>query len=129
MDWYKAPRSAGGLGALFVYTIELRGDGDPPGFLLPAFQIIFCGQELWAAERVVYKKMIQVSNSGRGVKGHSEDEGAVVEGQDVNGGDGVLEQDGGGVTGHSLLSNTTKSNQAKGINQLFEALIESFHKN
>ena len=62
----------GGLGARFAYTIELRGTQDPPGFVLPVSEIIPSGQELWAAEQVVYKKMIQVSsNIGRNIKGDS----------------------------------------------------------
>ena len=81
MDWYKAPRSQGGVGARFTYTIELRDDFEDPhyGFLLPPDQIIPSGQELWAAERAVFMKIIQVSNSGHGAVGH--DGGAVVEGQ------------------------------------------------
>ena len=72
MDWYKAPRLQGGLGARYVYTIELRGEGDPPGFVLPVSEIIPSGQELWAAEQVIYKQMIQVSNIGlSNIKGHS----------------------------------------------------------
>ena len=55
------PRSQGGLGARFVYTIELRDTGHH-GFLLPENQIKPSGEELWEAERVIFKKMIEVSN-------------------------------------------------------------------
>jgi len=60
-DWYKSPRSEGGLGARFTYTVELRDTGTH-GFILPENQIKPSGEELWEAERVVFKKMIEVSN-------------------------------------------------------------------
>ena len=61
-DWYKAPRSEGGLGARFVYTIELRDKDDGIyTFLLPEEQIKPSGEELWEAGRVFFKKMIEVS--------------------------------------------------------------------
>merc|ERR1712226_232201 len=60
-DWYKSPRSEGGLGARFAYTIELRDTGTH-GFILPENQIKPSGEELWEAERLVFKKMIEVSN-------------------------------------------------------------------
>ena len=61
-DWYKAPRSEGGLGARFAYTIELRDKDDGIyTFLLPEEQIKPSGEELWEAKRVIFKKMIEVS--------------------------------------------------------------------
>ena len=46
MDWYKAPKSAGGLGARYVYTIELRDcEGGRYAFLLPEEQIKPSGEE------------------------------------------------------------------------------------
>ena len=58
-DWYK-----GFLKSRFVYTIELRdkeGSGYS-GWLLPANQIKPSGEELWAAQRVVFQKMVDLSN-------------------------------------------------------------------
>ena len=58
-DWYK-----GVLNSRFVYTIELRdkeGSGYS-GWLLPANQIKPSGEELWAAQRVVFQKMVDLSN-------------------------------------------------------------------
>ena len=119
LDWYKAPKSEGGLGARFVYTIELRDQGGKYKFLLPEEQIEPSGKELWQAQRVVFKKMIEVSNIGRGdVEGHHEGEGI-----DIN---GVERQDGAGVIGNSThLLNAIKS---RVINRLFEALIEERNK-
>ena len=54
-DWYK-----GVLKARFAYTIELRDTGRH-GFILPPEQIIPSGEELWEAERVVFKKMVELS--------------------------------------------------------------------
>ena len=117
IDWYKAPKSKGGLGARFSYTIELRDHGIHK-FFLPEEQIEPSGKELWQAQRVVFKKMIEVSNIGRDVQGHHEGEGI-----DIN---GVEQQDGAGVIGNSShLLNTIKSNL---INRLFEALIEERNK-
>ena len=122
IDWYKAPKAKGGLGARFVYTIELRDQAEKDGgkykFLLPEEQIEPSGKELWQAQRVVFKKMIEVSNIGRDVQGHHEGEGI-----DIN---GVEQQDGAGVIGNSThLLNATKS---RVINRLFEALIEERNK-
>ena len=88
-------------------------------FLLPEEQIEPSGKELWQAQRVVFKKMIEVSNIGRGdVEGHHEGEGI-----DIN---GVERQDGAGVIGNSThLLNAIKS---RVINRLFEALIEERNK-
>merc|ERR1712018_321752 len=55
-DWYK-----GVLGSRFAYTTELRDTGRH-GFILPTEEIKPSGEELWEAERVVLKKMIEVSN-------------------------------------------------------------------
>jgi len=55
-DWYK-----GVLGSRFAYTTELRDTGRH-GFILPPEEIKPSGEELWEAERVVLKKMIEVSN-------------------------------------------------------------------
>ena len=63
-DWYKSPRSEGGLGARFTYTVELRDTGTH-GFILPENQIKPSGEELWEAERVVFKKMIEVSKQNK----------------------------------------------------------------
>ena len=48
----------------FVYTIELRDKGGSgySGWLLPANQIKPSGEELWAAQRVVFQKMVDLSN-------------------------------------------------------------------
>jgi len=54
-DWYK-----GVLGARFVYTIELRDTGYH-GFVLPADQIKPSGEELWAAHKLMFQRMIDVS--------------------------------------------------------------------
>lgn len=54
-DWYK-----GILGARFVYTTELRDTGRY-GFRLPPEQIIPSGEELWAAFKVQFEKMIEIS--------------------------------------------------------------------
>jgi carboxypeptidase A4 len=54
-DWY-----CGVLKARFAYTIELRDTGRY-GFILPEDQILPSGEELWAAQEVVFKKMIEVS--------------------------------------------------------------------
>jgi len=54
-DWYK-----GVLGSRFSYTTELRDTGRY-GFVLPANQIKPSGEELWAAQTVMFKKMIEVS--------------------------------------------------------------------
>ena len=77
IDWYKASKAEGGLGARFVSTIELRDQADGKyKFLLPEEEIEPSGKELWQAQRVVFKKMIEVSNIGRGdVEGHHEGEG------------------------------------------------------
>ena len=55
-DWYK-----GVLGARFAYTVELRDTG-LHGFILPADQIQPSGEELWAAHKLVFQRMIDVSN-------------------------------------------------------------------
>ena len=118
IDWYKASKAEGGLGARFVYTIELRDHGIHK-FFLPEEQIEPSGKELWQAQRFVFKKMIEVSNIGRGdVEGHHEGEGI-----DIN---GVERQDGARVIGNSThLLNAIKS---RVINRLFEALIEERSK-
>ena len=54
-DWYK-----GVLGSRFAYTTELRDTGKN-GFVLPEDQIQPSGEELWEAQRVVFKKMIELS--------------------------------------------------------------------
>ena len=54
-DWYK-----GVLEARFVYTTELRDTGRY-GFRLPPDQIIPSGEELWAAFKVQFAKMIELS--------------------------------------------------------------------
>ena len=48
----------------FAYTIELRGNDNPgvSGFLLPPNEIKASGEELWAAQRVVFQKMVDLSN-------------------------------------------------------------------
>ena len=49
----------------FAYTIELqggKGDQECAGFLLPPNQIQASGEELWAAQRVVFQKMVDLSN-------------------------------------------------------------------
>ena len=108
IDWYKAPKAKGGLGARFSYTIELRDHGIHK-FFLPEEQIEPSGKELWQAQRVVFKKMIEVSNIGRDI--------------DIN---GVERQNGAGVVKNSThLLNATKS---RVINRLFEALIEERNK-
>ena len=55
-DWYK-----GVLKSRFAYTYELRDTGRH-GFILPESEIIPSGEELWEAQRVMFKKMIEVSN-------------------------------------------------------------------
>ena len=55
-DWYK-----GVLKSRFAYTIELRCGG-LGGFDLPTNQIKPSGEELWAAQRVVFQKMVDLSN-------------------------------------------------------------------
>lgn len=55
-DWYK-----GVLGARFAYTVELRDTG-LHGFILPPDQIQPSGEELWAAHKLVFQRMIDVSN-------------------------------------------------------------------
>ena len=54
-DWYK-----GVLGARFVYTTELRDTG-LHGFRLPPSQIIPSGEELWAAFKIEFEKMIELT--------------------------------------------------------------------
>jgi len=54
-DWYK-----GVLGARFAYTIELRDTG-LHGFVLPENQIKPSGEELWAAHKLVFQRMIDLS--------------------------------------------------------------------
>lgn len=56
-DWYKAI-----LGTRFVYTTELRDTGRY-GFLLPPEQIIPCGEEMWAAEKVILDKLLDIAVS------------------------------------------------------------------
>ena len=59
-DWYK-----GVLKSRFAYTIELQGGFLGFwmfGFLLPPNQIKASGEELWAAQRVVFQKMVDLSN-------------------------------------------------------------------
>jgi len=55
-DWYK-----GVLKARFAYTFELRDTGRH-GFVLPEDQIKPSGEELWEAQRVIFQKMVDVSN-------------------------------------------------------------------
>ena len=55
-DWYK-----GVLKSRFAYCVELRDKGNY-GFLLPPQQIKSTGEELWAAQRVVFQKMVDLSN-------------------------------------------------------------------
>ena len=55
-DWYK-----GVLKSRFAYCVELRDNGNY-GFLLPPEQIKSTGEELWAAQRVVFQKMVDLSN-------------------------------------------------------------------
>ena len=54
-DWYK-----GVANARFVYTTELRDTGKY-GFILPPEQIIPSGEELWAAFRVIFAKLVALS--------------------------------------------------------------------
>ena len=54
-DWYK-----GVVDARFVYTSELRDTGRY-GFRLPPRQIIPSGEELWAAFKVMFAKMVELS--------------------------------------------------------------------
>jgi len=56
-DWYK-----GVLNARFVYTVELRDTGYH-GFVLPPDQIKPSGEEFWAAQRVIFQKMVDLSTS------------------------------------------------------------------
>ena len=55
-DWYK-----GVLKARFAYTFELRDTGRH-GFVLPEDQIKPSGEELWEAQRVIFQKMVDISN-------------------------------------------------------------------
>ena len=55
-------------------------------------------QELWAAEQVVYRQMIQISYKI-----------GVVKGEDINAGDGAVRKD--GDMAHRHLLNASKSNQ------------------
>ena len=46
----------------FSYTIELRCGQELGGFDLPTNQIKPSGEELWAAQRVIFQKMVDLSN-------------------------------------------------------------------
>jgi len=101
-DWYKSPRSGGGLGARFAYAIVLRDKEDGTfGYCLPENQIEPSGRELWEAQRIVFKKMIEVSDREGGVVGQG-DGGVVGQGDGGvvgQGYGGVVGQEDGGVVG------------------------------
>ena len=58
-DWY-----TGVLKSRFTYTIELRrGKHNSTRWILPKEEIIPSGEEIWAALRVMLKKMITLSDT------------------------------------------------------------------
>ena len=57
-DWYSAV-----LKSRFTYTIELRkGKPENMRWILPKEEIIPSGEEVWEGLRVMFKKMVELSN-------------------------------------------------------------------